>query len=186
MVEAYREAEGLMQPLPALSKNVVLRGLARAYACQGKEKESLQLLSMAQEYAFEDPLTGEVPVFLAAQEGYHMHILYSGFVHLELSKYGEVGRHCQQAEQALGSLETWSGPVPERLCLEIINRRAEAAIGRGELEEYVSYTVRGAEGAKRLGSRKRKQELVSNFRKAIERWPGEKRVGELSELLLWV
>ncbi|WP_069803215.1 hypothetical protein [Thermogemmatispora onikobensis] len=184
MLEAYLEAESLMEPLPALSKNIVLRGLARAYAQQGQEREALKMLSAARLYAVEDSYTEETPIFLAAQEGYHMHMLYAGFVHLELGRYGRMLEHCRSAEQALGELDGWRRPVPVRLRLEIVNRRGEAAIGRGELEEYVSYTVEGAEGARRLGSGKRRQELVSNWKRALERWPGEKRVRELGELVL--
>nr|BBH92366.1 hypothetical protein KTA_05650 [Thermogemmatispora argillosa] len=187
MQGALEEASSLLGCVPLVLHRTVHTGLALAYARQGRAREALEHLSRAKAVSEEPGLRWEeLPVYLQADEGVWRLILREGWVHLELSRHGEESEHARAAERALAQIEGWSGrpAVPERIRLEIVNRRGEAAIGRGELEEYVSYTVEGAEGAKRLGSSKRRQELVSNWRKALERWPWEKRVRELGELVL--
>nr|BBH92367.1 hypothetical protein KTA_05660 [Thermogemmatispora argillosa] len=186
-LKALEEAHSLLPQVPQVLGGTVHTGLALAYARQGRAREALEHLSRAKAVSEEPGLRWEeLPVYLQADEGVWRLILREGWVHLELSRHGEESEHARAAERALAQIERWSGrlAVPERIRLEIVNRRGEAAIGRGELEEYVSYTVEGAEGAKRLGSSKRRQELVSNWRKALERWPWEKRVRELGELVL--
>ncbi|WP_052889600.1 hypothetical protein [Thermogemmatispora carboxidivorans] len=187
MQRVLEEASSLLSSVPPVLHRTVHTGLALAYARQGKRREALEQVSRAKAVGSgPGPGEEELPVYLQADEGEWRLILREGWVRLELSRHGEEKEHAMEAERALAQIEGWRGriAVPERIRLEIVNRRGEAAIGRGELEEYVSYTVEGAEGARRLGSGKRRQELVSNWKRALERWPWEKRVRELGELVL--
>ncbi|WP_170293126.1 AfsR/SARP family transcriptional regulator [Thermogemmatispora aurantia] len=187
MQRVLEEANRLLGHVPPVLHWAVYTGLALAYAKQGRAEEAVGYLSQAREWGDISRLGGDqLPVYLQADEGPWKLIVRESLVHIELSRHGEEREHALEAERALAQIEGWRGriAVPERIRLEIVNRRGEAAIGRGELEEYVSYTVEGAEGARRLESGKRRQELVSNWRRALERWPGEKRVRELGELVL--
>ncbi len=74
--------------------------------------------------------------------------------------------------------------VPERIRVEIINHQAATAIAQGDMELFQAYFQAGVQGAKALGSDKRMQEAITNWKAARERWPHEQRVLELADVLL--
>ncbi|WP_069803214.1 AfsR/SARP family transcriptional regulator [Thermogemmatispora onikobensis] len=188
MLESFQEACSLAETVPAPLRGRAFMSLARAYADRGMAGEALKAFEMAREHFQGWEGTKSLPVCVLLDEGAYREPLYGGYIHLRLGEYGEQKSHLLEAERRLAGVEEMVSvvSVPGRIRLEALNLRGEAAIGRGELEEYVSYTVEGAEGARRLGSGKRRQELVSNWKRALERWPWEKRVRELGELVLGV
>jgi DNA-binding SARP family transcriptional activator len=74
--------------------------------------------------------------------------------------------------------------APERIRVEIINQQAATAIAQGDMELFGTYLQAGAQGAKALGSDKRMQEAIANWKAACKRWPHEQRVLELADVLL--
>jgi tetratricopeptide (TPR) repeat protein len=135
-LQALEEASSLLPRVPQLLGRTVHTGLALAYARQGKTREALEQVSRAKAVGGgPGPGEEELPVYLQADEGEWRLILREGWVRLELSRHGEEKEHALEAERALAQIERWQGriAVPERIRLEIVNRRGEAAIGRGEL-----------------------------------------------------
>nr|BBH92368.1 hypothetical protein KTA_05670 [Thermogemmatispora argillosa] len=183
-IASYEEARQRLSRVVFTSlKSSIFWGIARAYAQWGREDEANAALGMARDQSMAEETDRGLPAYIVADQGIERLIILEGRCYLDLGDRTQKSRLFSLAEQVLARADALD-LLPERIRLEIINLRGEAAIGRGELEEYVSYTVEGAEGAKRLGSSKRRQELVSNWRKALERWPWEKRVRELGELVL--
>ncbi len=54
----------------------------------------------------------------------------------------------------------------------------------GDLEEFISYSTLGIQGARAIGSERRRQEVLANWKSALKTWPHEKRVLELAEVLV--
>ena len=52
------------------------------------------------------------------------------------------------------------------------------------MEQFQRFLIEGVQGAKVLRSRKRKEEVVANWREARQKWPHEKKVLELADLLI--
>ncbi|MGH2479976.1 MAG: hypothetical protein ACRDHW_10010 [Ktedonobacteraceae bacterium] len=53
----------------------------------------------------------------------------------------------------------------------------------GDLDEAAHYLLAGIQGAIALGSEKRRQEALSNWQAAYKRWPQEKQVFELADVM---
>jgi hypothetical protein len=83
----------------------------------------------------------------------------------------------------LGQLDA-TAMIRERTRVKILNQQAATAIAQADLETFQAYLQAGVEGAKALGSEKRKQEAIANWKAARLRWPHEKRLLEWAELLM--
>jgi hypothetical protein len=133
------------------------------------------------------------PVYLLMDHGSDRLIQWAGQTYDHLGKYTldrgmlRRSRILYAAAQAtfteLGKLDA-TVVVPERIRVEIINQQAATAIAQADLESFQAYLQAGAEGAKALGSEKRKQEAIANWKAARQRWPHEKRLLEWAELLM--
>jgi hypothetical protein len=75
------------------------------------------------------------------------------------------------------------GAVPERIFFEIVNHQAEVAVCLGERDLFQTYIERGIEGAHRLGSIQRHQELRETYALASTLWPHEQRIKYIEDLL---
>lgn len=187
MLQAYLEAKdgiGKNEEVPHLLQCKVLMGLAHAYAQHGQVQEALNTISEARNVF---PDEGEdVPAFLSADDGMFSLVLFEGWVRLDLGKRDYRVEHAQFAAQALAKIEQFPSTVlvPERIRIEITNRRAQAAIDLGELEAFRDYTLQGAESLRHTQSEKRRQEMVRNFKAARQKWPKDTRVLELADVLL--
>jgi hypothetical protein len=73
--------------------------------------------------------------------------------------------------------------VPTRWYLQTINNLALACAKAGNMTEFEKYFIKGANGAKDLGSEKRKQEAWDNLLFAMQRFPHETRVSDLLDVL---
>ena len=74
--------------------------------------------------------------------------------------------------------------IEERIRLEIVNQQATIALMDGDLEEFMTYSILGIQGAQAIGSERRRQEVLANWKQALKTWPQEKRVLELAEVLV--
>lgn len=61
---------------------------------------------------------------------------------------------------------------------------ALVALHLGDLAQFRDLSIQGAQGAKTLQSRRRHQEVMSNWREARKVWPREPQLMELADLLL--
>jgi len=187
MLQARQEAEQYLdeEVAPPLRSHL-FSALARAYALNGQVQAAIRYIGAARE-----PLPdqfGDVPCFIAAHYGLHHLILFEGRTYLALgeSDAEHVQQHTQQAMSALAQVGQLSPTitVPERYRVQIINEQAAAAVGVGNMEEFIHYLLAGVEGAKALGSEKRRQEALANYRAARAKWPYEPQVRELAEVFL--
>jgi tetratricopeptide (TPR) repeat protein len=186
MLQTHQEAAQYLDEVVPPLRSKVLAELADAYALNGQVQDALRCIDMARDLFPEQ--FGAVPHFIAADYGLYQLILFEGMTHLVLgerdAEHGE--QHSQQARTALAQVAQLPSAVmvPERFKLEIINYQAAAALGVGSMEEFEHYLLAGVEGAKALGSEKRRQEAIANWRAAREKWPHEARVRALAEVFL--
>jgi hypothetical protein len=91
-----------------------------------------------------------------------------------------------QASNALAQFAHLPSTIiaPERYKVQIINYQAMAAVGARNMEEFMHYLLVGVAGAKALGSEKRWQEAIANWRAARKRWPGEDKIPKLADALM--
>jgi tetratricopeptide (TPR) repeat protein len=187
MLQARQEAEQYLdeEVVPPLRSHL-FSALARAYALNGQVQDAIHYIGAARE-PFPEQF-GELPCFIAAHYGLHHIILFEGRTYLALgeSDAEHVQQHSQQAGSALAQFGQLPSTimVPERYRIQIINEQAAAAIGTGNIEEFEHYLLAGVEGAKALGSEKRRQEAIANYRAARGKWPHEARVRALAEVFL--
>lgn len=108
---------------------------------------------------------------------HHLH-LWESLIAVELGNFDAAANTFAQVE----TLPPDS--IPERLRLEIINHQSATAIAARNMDEFERYLIIGAHGATTLGSQKRWQEVIANWRFARQTWPHERRVLQLREQLI--
>jgi predicted negative regulator of RcsB-dependent stress response len=128
----------------------------------------------------------EVPTFLATDFGMYQVRLFEGLTYLALGKHTPEQGHYQQAWQQLQHVDTLPPheQIPERMAVELVNLRASAAVGSGELEDARKQLLKGVEGAKLLNSKKRLQEARATWKHACTIWRSEVRMQELQEIFV--
>ncbi|MBV9690597.1 MAG: hypothetical protein JO202_12920 [Ktedonobacteraceae bacterium] len=172
-----------------LLKNKVFVNAAACYAQVGRVQEALRCLGKAREFFPKE--AHDEPVYLSTDHGEYAMLQWEGQTYQNLGKFSfdlpKRSRVLYTAAQAslaqIGDL----GPaivVPERLRLEIINQQAATALALNDMDRFQAYLKEGALGAKALGSEKRKQEAIDNWRLARLRWPDEMVIKDLADLLL--
>lgn len=191
MLQVYQQAKYVLEEtenVPGSLQNIlqseVLMGLAHSYAQKGQVTDALNAMSEARMMSPGD--LEHVPIFLSADGGLCKLILFEGWVRLDLGKYEPKHEYYTDATKALARIEELPQTlaVPERLRLEITNRRAQAAIGLGDLDAFCHYTLQSVEGLKTITSEKRRQEMVANYKQARKRWPQEPEVVQLADVIL--
>lgn len=188
MLHAYQEAKYLSdqasETLPRILLCKVLMGLAHAHAQQSQAKEALDTITRAR--AIFPTEIEELPSYLSADDGLFSLILFEGWVRLDLGKQDANKGYFEQAAQALAAVESLPETmlIPERIRIEIANRRAQAAMAQGDLDAFLAHTLQSTEGLQVIQSEKRRQEVVSNYREARKKWPNERQIGELADVLL--
>ncbi|MBO0777239.1 MAG: helix-turn-helix transcriptional regulator [Ktedonobacteraceae bacterium] len=184
MLHTYQQAAQYVDGVPAVLKSKVLGGLAHAYAQQGNTQEVLRCLDEARVIFSAEP--EEVPLFLSMDYGPFQSIQYEGQTFMDLGDASGNPDYYHQAGSAFAQVAHLPSTlvVPERVRIEIVNQQAQAAIKMGDLQQFRTLLVTGAQGAKTLGSEKRRQEVVANWKAARKVWPHEALVMELADLLL--
>jgi tetratricopeptide (TPR) repeat protein len=74
--------------------------------------------------------------------------------------------------------------VPERGRIEIVNHWAATAMALNDMDTFQVYLIEGIQRARAIGSDRRMQEAIANWKAARKRWPHEQRVLELADVLL--
>jgi DNA-binding SARP family transcriptional activator len=179
------------EQISPLLKNQVFVQIAAIYARNGQVQQALRYVSKAREF-----LPGHAPhepLDCLADRG-----LFSAFLGEGIT-YGYLGQLAVQqglskrprvlytaAHTTLAQFEQLDATilVPERWRVEVINHQAKTAIDLGDMERFQTYFQAGAQRAKALGSQKRKQEAIDNWRLARLRWPDETVIKDLADLLL--
>jgi tetratricopeptide (TPR) repeat protein len=185
MLQVLEEAYSLRESVPPVQRYSIFTKLALAYAQRGQAREALDYFSQARD-AFSASSDASLSAYLSTDEGEWRLILDEGLVQLELSKHDQQPEHFREAERALAQIERLPETVlvPERARLEILNRRAQVAIGSGEMEAFTAYSLQVAQGLQHFPSQKRRQELLVNLKRAVTVWPRDARVSDLFDLLL--
>jgi hypothetical protein len=151
--------------------------MSNAYAQCRQEQEAVRYLHLAQEVFPEIPEND--PSFLFADGGRFTLTLWEGLTRLELDQPGEAWNAFAQIEQFPPTIL-----VPERIRLEIINHRAEAAVALGDQERFCAYIEAGVTGAKSLGSEKRYNEAFEVYKLAKRLWRHDPKIKELQDLFV--
>jgi len=168
--------------LSPLVQSKIFSDLAEAYGQNGQMQESLRYIEQAREVL---PATIDfVPIFLSADSGPFHAMLKEGQAYLALGDNQPESDHYQQAWNALAQIEQLPPDVaiPERIRNEIVNQQAQAAVKMGDLDRSSVYLQRGIEGARALGSEKRRQEAIDIYWQARRIWPDEARITNLADL----
>jgi tetratricopeptide (TPR) repeat protein len=172
-----------------LLKNKVFVNAAACYAQAGHVQEALRCLGKAREL-FPTEAHDE-PVYLSTDHGEYAMLQWEGQTYQNLGKCSfdlpKRSRVLYTAAQASFAKVSRLDPaivVPERLRLEIINQQAATALALNDMDRFQAYLKEGALGARALGSEKRKQEVIDNWKAARLRWPHEMVIKDLADLLL--
>jgi DNA-binding SARP family transcriptional activator len=194
-LQTYQEAASLLDKaqdpgnIPFLLQSRIHLGLARAHARLSQQQEATSRLHRGNE-AFSQSTDDD---FLALSLDYDLplKILFEGSVHLDLGQLKEEKGSSklspyEAANTALAQVEQISPSVlmAERIRLEILNQRALVAVKSKDMEHFINYLTEGIQGAKALGSEKRRAEALANWKAARKQWPKELRVLELADLFL--
>jgi hypothetical protein len=132
------------------------------------------------------------PVFLSTDFGLDRIILREGLSALDLGDFAkkqENPSHAQKyykdAAEKFGKIEQIPSGivVPKRIKVEFETNWALVHANAGNMEEFMKHFLAGLQGAKELGSNKRKQEAMDSLMVAIHRWSHETRVTDLLSLL---
>jgi transcriptional regulator with XRE-family HTH domain len=183
-LQAYQEAESLLTAETApLLRSKVFIAAARAYARCGQGQEALSRIGEAR--AIYPGIVADIPGFVTADSGLVPMILHEGLTYLALGQQ-EPKDYYPMAEKAFAQVERvpTTVVVPERFLCWIANNQALAAIKLNNLDDFERYFIKGIQGADALGSQKRRYEAIANWKEARRMWPNEKRVTQLTDLLM--
>ena len=175
--------EGNIAPL-VLSK--LHSELSLVYAQQKQEQKALRSLVLAQEIYPENPEND--PSFLYADFSSSSLILKDGLANLALAQHfrEDANTYALQAQKVFSLVESGQakGVTSERIRVEIINHQAKASLALSERDAFCHYLAMGIQGAKELGSQKRREEAINVYKEGREKWPDEPMVKDLADLFL--
>ena len=171
----YQQAVSLLPNVSPFLHGRVYVGLASAYAQCSNTQEAERALGLLRDH----PLAANAQIddILYADFGHPLHILYEGITHLALHQP-------ETSWNVLSRIETLQSSivVPEKIRLEIINHRAQAALVLNDQERFTASLIEGITGAQAIHSEKRWQEAQDIYTQARIIWSQDVRVKELEEL----
>ena len=184
MLQKLLEAGPFLSEMSPLLRSKFNIELAWAYARNGQMQEALRSIGEARATLPEGNTF--VPIFLSGDSGLFHLIMKEGQTHLGMGDHHADGNHYEQAGELFAQIETLPSTmvIPERFRIEIINQQALTAMKARSLEQFCDYLEKGIQGAKALGSEKRRQEAIDIYWEARKIWPHEARVKELSDLFI--
>ena len=185
MLQKLQEAERLLPKVAPPLQSYVLGRLAQAYAQNSHVSEAQDTIEKAYNLFTED-FSG-TPYYISSDYSLSQLIINQGQTHLALGAK-DVDRaltHYEHARSALASIDRLppGTMIPLRNHIQILNHQAQAAIGVGNLEEAEHFLLAGIKGATALSSEKRRQEVLANWHAARKRWPQEKKVLALADII---
>ncbi len=189
MLRHHQQAMRDVDTIPPLLQSKLYAETAYAYARNGQIPEALSHIGKARDL-FPGEVVKDAPSYLSTDYGLFSLILFEGQTLLDIGRnegdsfQGQM--HYAQAQAALAQVEQFPTTFffPERFRVEIVNQQAMAAVKVGNLEQFRTYLIDGARGAKVLHSEKRQKEVLANWKEARKVWPHEPLVTELADLLL--
>jgi tetratricopeptide (TPR) repeat protein len=176
----YERALAHAQDIPALQRSRIHAELAVVYGQLQREQDSLRSLGVAEELYPSEPeqdrsfLYAEfTPASLALEEGlafFALAVVYPdrGYQRRAMDTFDRV-----QAAPATA--------VPDRIRFEIVNHQAATSTLLNDLDTFGTYLADGIEGAHRLQSKQRHHEAMIGWRRALDTWPRERRLKDLSD-----
>lgn len=185
-LRTYQQAEQQLEGLPLVLQSKVRGGLAHAYAQQGQVEEVTRALGEARVILTPEAQQESLPLYLAMDYGPVHAMQFEQQAWLDLGDRLGESSYYQQAAEAFQVIDTLPDDlaVPERIKVEVINQKTLVAVRQGELEKFSTLLSQGIQGAKELGSDKRREEVIANWKTARKQWPQERQVTELADLLL--
>ena len=179
----YQKALAHEEKLPLLQRSRLYAELAVVSAQQRNEKESLHALEMARRLYPEHPEND--PSFLYAEFSPASMILEEGLTYLALAHHFPDRRYDHKAHNSFVDVERLAAEsyVSERIFFEIMNNQAETALVLRNLELFRAYVSKGIEGANKLNSKQRRQEIIDAYTQAHVIWPREIQVEEIHSQL---
>jgi transcriptional regulator with XRE-family HTH domain/tetratricopeptide (TPR) repeat protein len=183
-LQTLQEALLHLDKVPPLLQSAVYTLLAQVHAQCKQEQEALRYQGLAREAFFEQPPGVAIPHFV----DYSIASLYlrEGRTFSDLAQHYPDREYSQKAWNSFAEVEKLPATIiiPERIRIEVINYLTLTALAFGNLEQFCDLLERGANGARALGSEKRRQEAIDAYRQGRSVWPNESRVRDLADLLL--
>ena len=181
--QIYEKALLQKDLIPDLQHARIHAELAVAYAQQKREQDALSSLGLAQDLYPDYPEND--PSFLYADFSPASMVLEKGLTYLALAQYFPDHSYKQDAWDSFARIEKLQAEssVPERIFFEVVNHQAETAVQLGNRELFHTYLEKGVDGANRLRSSQRRQEIREVYQQALERWPHESSMKKLEGIL---
>ncbi len=184
----YQEAWQVEKQASPLARAKLSSFAAFAHAQLGEEHEARTLIDAAHATWPINPLHD--PALIIADGGQGSLYMLEGWVRHELSKPRDPETLPDKGQlNAAWNAYTFTINNPaivttERIRVEVANHQAAAALAMRDKERFEQYFLIGASGAVELGSPKRKQEAMQNWKGAVRLWPGDARIADLAEVLM--
>ncbi len=178
----YERALALEAQLTPLQRSRVHAELSVVYGQLDRVNEAVRSAETAGETYPDDPK--EDPSYLYAEFTPASLALERGLAYLALAGHHSKHSYQDQAFEIFTVIDRSSSPdIPDRIRFEIVNHLARASVLLNDAEAFDCYIRRGIEGAIQLGSRQRAKEARSAYLHASEKWPHERRLENVGELL---
>lgn len=178
----YERALSLENQAPPLQRSRVYAELSVVYGQLDRVDQAIRSADTAGKLYPDDP-AGD-PSYLYAEFTPASLALEQGLAYLALAEHDHGSHYQHKAAEILCEMDqSTSLDVPDRIRYEIVNHLAHASVLLGDAEGFETYIQRGVEGARLLGSSQRETEARAAFRRAIQRWPNERRLRKVSESL---
>ena len=178
----YERALSLEAHLPPLQRSRVYAELSVVYGQLDRVDDAIRSAEIAGQLYPHDPT--EDPSYLYAEFTPASLALEQGLAYLALAEHHDGSRYQHKAMEILSLTDqSVSRDIPDRIRYEIVNHLALASVLLGDAEAFEAYILRGIDGARSLGSSQREREVRAAFRRAGQKWPNERRLEKVTELL---
>jgi transcriptional regulator with XRE-family HTH domain len=177
-IAAYLEALHALGDDVSLLRSHVYMGLACAYAQQREEQQALEAIGLAAEH-FPDRPEFDPHASYADADKALLH-LWEGKMYLALLRHSPDSGHSRNAITSLTE-SAKRGALSDRVISEMAIHHAEAALGMGDMEEYVVYLRDGAMRGLAIGSQKRYSEAFAVFKRTPASWRNEPAIRALKD-----
>jgi hypothetical protein len=177
-IDAYAEALQHLGSEVSLIRSDIYMGLSDAYAKRKEDTNALDAIALAKIHFPKHP--EQDPSFLYADCGWSELYQWEGKMYLDLARHYPEQGYYQKAYDAF-SLSTKHQSVAERSTSETVIHQADAFLGLGDLDSYVSSLQKGVLLALSIGSKKRYSEALDVFHRTPEKWKHDQKVQSLAQ-----
>lgn len=178
----YERALSLEDQLSLLQRSRIHAELSVVYGQLEKVDQAIRSAEVAGQLYPGNPEAD--PSYLYADFTPASLALEQGLAFLALAEHHDSSGYQYKAAETLRLMDqSESLDVPHRIRFEIVNHLAYTSVLLGDAEAFEAYIHRGIDGARMLGSRQREKEARTAIRRAIQKWPNERRIRRISEAL---